>query len=47
MPIETDLKTAYDLLYNAKEPEKALELYDSILKQSPESIVANIYKSAS
>lgn len=46
MPVETDLKTAYRLLYDDKEPEKALELYDSVLKQSPSNLVAHVYKAA-
>ncbi|KAM3162191.1 Protein SGT1 [Lachancea thermotolerans] len=47
MPIEKDLESAYKLLYDAKEPEKALELYDSVLKQSPSNLMAHIYKAAS
>ncbi|SCV06168.1 LANO_0H23596g1_1 [Lachancea nothofagi CBS 11611] len=46
MPIETDLKAAYSLLYDAKEPEQALELYESILKQSSSNFIAHIYKAA-
>ncbi|CUS21758.1 LAQU0S04e00122g1_1 [Lachancea quebecensis] len=47
MPIEKDLESAYKFLYDDKDPEKALELYDSVLKQSPNNLVAHIYKAAS
>ncbi|SCU77696.1 LADA_0A01750g1_1 [Lachancea dasiensis] len=46
MPVETDLKTAYSLLYDAKNPGDALEVYDSVLQQSPANFVAHIYKAA-
>ncbi|AGO10130.1 AaceriAAR138Cp [[Ashbya] aceris (nom. inval.)] len=46
MPIEVDLKNAYRLLYDEKEPEKALELYDNVLKQSSTNLIALIYKAA-
>lgn len=46
MPVETDLKDAYQLLYDKREPLKALKKYDDILKQSPENLVATIYKAA-
>ncbi|SCU85511.1 LAME_0D01640g1_1 [Lachancea meyersii CBS 8951] len=46
MPIETDLKSAYSLLYDAKKPEEALELYEAILSQSPDNFTAHIYKAA-
>ncbi|AMD19138.1 HBR237Cp [Eremothecium sinecaudum] len=47
MPIETDLKVAYDLLYNKKQPEEAVKLYDNVLRQSESNLVAMIYKAAS
>ena len=47
MPIEVDLKKAYHLLYDLKQPEKALEVYDSVLKQSSSNFTAHIYKAAS
>ncbi|AET40222.1 co-chaperone SGT1 Ecym_5476 [Eremothecium cymbalariae DBVPG len=47
MPIEVDLSKAYRLLYDEKQPEKALELYDKVLKQSKDNLVALIYKAAS
>ncbi|AAS50504.1 AAR138Cp [Eremothecium gossypii ATCC 10895] len=46
MPIEVDLKNAYRLLYDEKEPEKALELYDNVLQQSSTNLIALIYKAA-
>ncbi|SCU92891.1 LAMI_0E12464g1_1 [Lachancea mirantina] len=46
MPIEKDLKTAYGVLYDDKEPEKALGIYDSVLKQSPTNLTALVYKAA-
>ncbi|CAR26693.1 hypothetical protein ZYGR_0H05160 [Zygosaccharomyces rouxii] len=46
MPVETDLKDAYQLLYDKHEPLKALQRYDGILKQYPENLVATIYKAA-
>lgn len=45
MPVEKDLKEAYSLLYDKIEVEKALELYDKVLKQDPNSLNANVYKS--
>ncbi|CCD26242.1 co-chaperone SGT1 NDAI_0H00680 [Naumovozyma dairenensis CBS 421] len=47
MTIESDLKTAYQTLYDHKNPENALELYNGILEQSPENLNASIYKAAS
>lgn len=46
MPIDTDLKSAYSILYDKKDPEKAMSQYDSILTQYPESIPALVYKAA-
>lgn len=46
MPIEKDLKEAYTLLYDKREIEKALELYDKILGQDGNNLYANAYKSA-
>lgn len=46
MPVETDLKDAYQLLYDKHEPLEALHRYDGILKQNPENLVAIIYKAA-
>lgn len=46
MPVETDLKTAYKLLYEDHEPLKALQQYDAILKHYPDNLVATIYKAA-
>ncbi|GAV52683.1 hypothetical protein ZYGR_0AG06740 [Zygosaccharomyces rouxii] len=46
MPVETDLKDAYQLLYDKHEPLQALQRYDGILKQNPENLVATIYKAA-
>ena len=46
MPVETDLKTAYKLLYEDHEPLKALQQYDVILKHYPDNLVATIYKAA-
>ncbi|CDO91756.1 unnamed protein product [Kluyveromyces dobzhanskii CBS 2104] len=46
MPIEKDLKQAYSLLYDKRDIEKALELYDNVLKQDHSNLNANVYKSA-
>lgn len=46
MPIDIDLKNAYSTLYDKKDPSKALSQYEAILKQSPESISALVYKAA-
>lgn len=46
MPIDADLKAAYVLLYDKREPEQALSQYDSILKQNSESVMALVYKAA-
>lgn len=46
MPIDTDLKSAYNTLYDKRDPDQALPQYEAILKQHPESIVALVYKAA-
>lgn len=46
MPIEKDLKVAYDVLYEEGDPKRALELYNRILKESPKALNALIYKAA-
>lgn len=47
MPVEFDLKEAFQLLYDKHEPLEALKRYDGILKQYPENLMATIYKAAS
>lgn len=46
MPIEKDLKVAYDLLYNENQAEKALKLYENVLKQCETNLMGLIYKAA-
>lgn len=46
MPVEKDLKKAFTVLYDEREPLKALQLYDTILKDHPENLIATIYKAA-
>lgn len=46
MPLETDLKKAYALLYDQKLPLAALKLYDTILKDNPDCIPGLLYKAA-
>ncbi|CCC69537.1 hypothetical protein NCAS_0C05470 [Naumovozyma castellii] len=47
MAIENDLKQAYKTLYDKKDPQTALTLYDKVLSQSSQNITALIYKAAS
>lgn len=44
MPVEKDLKVAYNTLYEDEEPAKALELYDKVLGETPENLTALVYK---
>ena len=46
MPLETDLKKAYTLLYDQKSPLEALKLYDTILRDNPDCIPGLLYKAA-
>lgn len=45
MPIEKDLKEAYNILYEKKDPQKSLLIYERILQQDPKNLNAHVYKS--
>lgn len=46
MPVDKDLKTAYGVLYDDRDPLKALELYDKILTEYPGNLMGTVYKAA-
>ncbi|QLQ82012.1 hypothetical protein HG537_0G02660 [Torulaspora globosa] len=46
MPVDRDLKTAYEVLYDERDPLKALGLYDKILNDYPGNLMATVYKAA-
>ncbi|CCH63093.1 hypothetical protein TBLA_0J00950 [Henningerozyma blattae CBS 6284] len=46
MTIDQDLKKAYNLLYEKKDTLSALKLYQSVLDQNNENVIALVYKAA-
>lgn len=46
MPVDKDLKKAYNVLYDEADPLKALKLYDDILTEHSGNLIATIYKAA-
>ncbi|CCK69731.1 co-chaperone SGT1 KNAG_0C06380 [Huiozyma naganishii CBS 8797] len=46
MTLANDLKTAYGILYDERDPPRALALYDAILRENPRCVDALVYKAA-
>ncbi|QLL34893.1 hypothetical protein HG536_0H02680 [Torulaspora globosa] len=46
MPVDKDLKAAYSVLYDDRDPLKALQLYDKILTDYPGNLMGTVYKAA-
>ncbi|CAB4256029.1 similar to Saccharomyces cerevisiae YOR057W SGT1 Cochaperone protein [Maudiozyma barnettii] len=47
VPVEKLLKTGFQVLYDEKDPKKALEIYDTVLSKYPNNTKALVYRAAS